>query len=446
MKIGAIGFETQFKHNDIEILTYRCSQTILEYDMLIINANNIFDEYEFVGSYQGIPSITQYDSQKLKEDVRRRQQEFEAFLESGKNIVVITPYKRKVTAYTGKQEVSGNGRNARITNIIEFKDSSIFSPTDFSTTKATGQNIEFVDKKAEEIFKKYIDCFEYYSFTDKEENKHMLAKIRGLDKYVFWYEKINNGIVLFVPDAYFSQFEKSVGSRKEKEFLRDLYTYINSISNDKKVNEIPEWLKNYNTIKENTINQKIQKIEDDIKKLLAKKKKTEEERIKLENDKRIFSASGEELEDIIKNVFIELGFNIVKSGGNEEDLVCEYNNKQFVFEIKGVDGSSSEKHTAQTLKWKTNYFINTGIDGKGVLIVNGFKDKLLEDRNNIFPKQLLKYAEHQQLCLISVTQIFNILSEYREGNLTTKEISDIIWNQNGILGDFENWNLHLVKN
>lgn len=446
MKIGTIGFSTQFNHKDIENLKYCGSNTILEYDMIIINVNNIYKEYSFLGSFQGIPTISQSDSQKLKEDIKRRKKEFEAFLNSGKNIVVITPYKEKVTIYTGRQEISGKGKSARVTNIVEIQDSSVFSPTDFSTIKASGQKIEFIDKNAEEVFNKYADCFKYYSFMDKSDNRKFLAKIPNLEEYVFWYEKVNNGIVMFMPDVNFFNLEKTVASRKEKDFYRDLYVYINKISNDKKVTEIPEWLKSYCTAEENTVNEKIQKIEDDIKKFLKKRKKALEEKNKLEDDKRIFSATGDELEDIVKNIFTELGFNIIKYGGNEEDLVCEYNNKQFVIEIKGVDGSASEKHTAQTLKWKTNYFINTGIDGKGVLIVNGFKDKALELRNNIFPKQLLKYAEHQQLCLISVTQIFNILNEYREKKITTQEISDIIWNQIGILDCFDDWNLHLIKN
>ena len=43
MKIGAIGFYTNFNHNNIENIKYSSEQTILEYDMLIINVNNIYD-------------------------------------------------------------------------------------------------------------------------------------------------------------------------------------------------------------------------------------------------------------------------------------------------------------------------------------------------------------------------------------------------------------------
>ena len=36
-----------------------------------------------------------------------------------------------------------------------------------------------------------------------------------------------------------------------------------------------------------------------------------------------------------------------------------------------------------------SFHANTNIDGKGVLIINGFKNKELKSRNNIFPKQYI---------------------------------------------------------
>ena len=72
--------------------------------------------------------------------------------------------------------------------------------------------------------------------------------------------------------------------------------------------------------------------------------------------------------------------------------------------------------------------------------------KELKSRNNIFPKQILKYAEHQNLCLLSTIQLFNILSKFREGGITTKEIADKLFNQQGISEDFNEWNLYFFEN
>lgn len=444
MKIGAIGFYTNFNHNNIENIKYSSEQTILEYDMLIINVNNIYEEYEIVGNYQGIPSLTHQSSRYIRDDIDRRKKEYEAYLNSGRSIIVITPYSDKRTIYTGKQEISGTGRSARITNIVDFIDTEKFSPMGFNTIRATGENIEFINKNAKEVFNKYIDCFEYNSFTDKEHVQNPIAKITGTDEIVFWYENINNGIVMFMPDVYFSQYEKQNGSKKEKNFLEDIYEFIQNI-NKKSMQDIPKWLSSYETSEEKELNKKINKIDNDIKKLTTQKEKLENKKSDIDYIKRLFTASGEELEDIVKKIFEMLGFNIVKSGGNEEDLVCELNGKYFILEIKGVDGTATEKHTAQTLKWRTNYFINTSIEGKGVLVINGFKNKELNSRNNIFPNQILKYAKYQNLCLLSTVQLFNIFEKFKEGKITVEEVADNILNQNGIYEDLKEWDLYIDK-
>lgn len=375
--------------------------------MLIINVNNIYEEYEIVGNYQGIPSLTHQSSRNIRDDIDRRKKEYEAYLNSGRSIIVITPLE-------------------------------------FNTIRATGENIEFINKNAKEVFNKYIDCFEYNSFTDKEHVQNPIAKITGTDEIVFWYENINNGIVMFMPDVYFSQYEKQNGSKKEKNFLEDIYEFIQNI-NKKSMQDIPKWLSSYETSEEKELNKKINKIDNDIKKLTTQKEKLENKKSDIDYIKRLFTASGEELEDIVKKIFEMLGFNIVKSGGNEEDLVCELNGKYFILEIKGVDGTATEKHTAQTLKWRTNYFINTSIEGKGVLVINGFKNKELNSRNNIFPNQILKYAKYQNLCLLSTVQLFNIFEKFKEGKITVEEVADNILNQNGIYEDLKEWDLYIDK-
>ena len=78
--------------------------------------------------------------------------------------------------------------------------------------------------------------------------------------------------------------------------------------------DIPEWFSSYETSEEKELNKKINKIDNDIKKLTTQKEKLENKKSDIDYIKRLFTASGEELEDIVKNIFKMLGFNIVKSG------------------------------------------------------------------------------------------------------------------------------------
>ena len=155
-------------------------------------------------------------------------------------------------------------------NIIIFKNVENISDGEDVRTTNIKLNVSITfsscKNKIELLENKYIDCFEYNSFTDKEHVQNPIAKITGTDEIVFWYENINNGIVMFMPDVYFSQYEKPNGSKKEKNFLEDTYEFIQNI-NKKSMQDIPKWLSSYETSEEKELNKKINKIDNDIKKM-----------------------------------------------------------------------------------------------------------------------------------------------------------------------------------
>lgn len=185
MKIGAIGFYTNFNHNNIENIKYSNEQTILEYDMLIINVNNIYEEYEMVGNYQGIPSLTHQSSRNIRGDIDRRKKEFEAYLNSGRFIIVITPYSDKRTIYTGKQEVSGTGRSARITNIVDFIDTEKFSPVGFNTIEQQERISNLSIKMQKKYLINILIVLNIIVLQIKNMYKILLRKLQELMKLFF---------------------------------------------------------------------------------------------------------------------------------------------------------------------------------------------------------------------------------------------------------------------
>ena len=129
--------------------------------------------------------------------------------------------------------------------------------------------------------------------------------------------------------------------------------------------------------------------------LLQKSIEVKEEKLrKTQEEKIIFTGSGTSLEKTVVAELKQMGFNILKydESSKDEDIIISYNDKVAIVEVKGVDGSATEKHTSQTVKWKSMYHIEHDILPKGFLIVNAFKDKELENRKNTFPNQMLKYA------------------------------------------------------
>lgn len=209
---------------------------------------------------------------------------------------------------------------------------------------------------------------------------------------------------------------------------------------------MPAWIDCYNTEEEKKVKKELKDSEDKIKKLNNKIEKINKEITYMNEEKRIFIESGEKLENIVRDIFKKIGYKIIKFGGNEEDLVISDDTNTFVFEIKGLDGSAAEKNSAQAVKWTTNYFIDTGIKAKSVLIVNAYKNMELKERKEAFPNQMLKYSEYQQICLMDSVQLYNIYNKFLNKEISKEDISKKILSTNGIINEFNDWRIFLEKN
>lgn len=70
-------------------------------------------------------------------------------------------------------------------------------------------------------------------------------------------------------------------------------------------------------------------------------------------------------------------------------------------------------HAAQLMKWVTTYHSEYGVEPKGILIINAFRDKPLKDRiEKVFPVQMLGYSERMQLCLLTTTQLLAMYLDF----------------------------------
>ena len=161
----------------------------------------------------------------------------------------------------------------------------------------------------------------------------------------------------------------------------------------------------------------------------------------------MFTGTGTQLEMNSVEQFKDIGFSIIKYDPDsvDEDIVIKFNEKIADVEVKGISGSATEKHTSQIVKWKSEYHIENDIMPKGILLVNAFNDKELECRQEYFPNQMLKYATHQEICLLTTLQLYNI-RKYLEKYPDEKEkIIDEIFNTDGLYKKFAEWNLNITK-
>ena len=59
---------------------------------------------------------------------------------------------------------------------------------------------------------------------------------------------------------------------------------------------------------------------------------------------------------------------------------------------------------------------------------------------------MLKYAEHEEICLLSSVQLYNIYNKFLENEISKEEITEDMKNTNGIYAKYKDWNMFLENN
>lgn len=445
MEFGLLGYYGSYNHNNMHIIDFNDKRTLLEYDVLIIDLKRLFSCYESYEVFNGKRLLNQRDSNKIIEDIQKRKEEINEFLESGKTIIVVSTNEEYVYAYTGKYDVSGTGKNARKTNIVTDVHPKSIIPFKVKDLDLTGNKIKFCNKMIEDHLKKYSKYIEYNTIYSDIEKTNQIMNVENSKKTVCYYERVGNGLIVFAPNIVFDTSEKKLFSKIERDYFLELANIKKYIISDKE--ELPEYASEYYLPSERETINSIELANDKINKLKESIKKDKLKLDAIQQKKVLFTGTGKSLEKNVVEMLKVIGFNIIKYNDDsvDEDIVFEYKDKLFISEVKGVSGSATEKHTAQTVKWKTEYYIENDIMPKGVLIVNAFNNKKLEDRQEYFPNQMLKYAEHQEICLITTIQIYNIMCFIEQNPLEVDSIIQEIFDCNGIFTNFNEWNNYISK-
>ena len=197
---------------------------------------------------------------------------------------------------------------------------------------------------------------------------------------------------------------------------------------------IPNWVDNYILKGENEIHSNLTSLN---KKLLETQQAIEKNKKSVatfKNLKALFSTNGDVLESVVQLVLKGFGFEIEIPDNNRDDLIIKMDNKVGVVEVKGLGKSAAERNAAQLQKWVSNYHFENEFNPKGILIVNTFKNKFIEERTgDDFPHQMLPYAKQMKLCLITGIQLLYMYLDFQSGELNKEEIKSLLFNTTGVL-------------
>jgi hypothetical protein len=348
--------------------------TLLEYDALLINLSAIAQN-----SHEH--NITEFDN--------RKRELIEFISIKGMPIIYLAPE-------IDEMQVVVNRSYSRMPV------SELFPIPVFQTEEERGKEIKIASNNPLSVFlEKYKSHFGYSRFY-KRYNGTPIAFTPFTNKVLAFYSE--NAVLL--PQI------RSLPTQHEGEFLSSLLDSVKKLRFDPKAIPLPKWTESYFLPGEYEIKQKVIQLNEQIEKLKIEVEKSKSEMETIVEKKRLLTATGDELEMKVEEIFVALGFEILQADKNRDDLIVKYDENIAVVEIKGVNNSAGEKNAAQLEKWRAIYFEVHGVNPKGILLVNTYRETPLAERNQPdFPEQMLRYTVGREHCLITTVQLLALYYE-----------------------------------
>ena len=183
----------------------------------------------------------------------------------------------------------------------------------------------------------------------------------------------------------------------------------------------PGWIDTVSVPHVPTVEEKIQTREKKIDLLSKEIDELNDERNSLNSILRLLYASGNELEEIVRFCFEELGAEVTPAKYGQEEYVLRYKGKEYLVEVKGVSKSISLTHQRQLYDYMTKFEDDTNQACKGILFGNAWRTIHPNERNTThkpeFPDNVVNRAKAIGRCFGFQHQIFRSLLSVHEGQI-----------------------------
>ena len=427
MKIIEIG--NLFLPDYVPQAAYFSDYYFLDADVIFISANALKLELDQIladNDLSGRRHLKKEDFAEIQKKISERTAQLQQYTENGGNLFV-----QMESDWILKFTVEGD--DGKVVEVpFDFFEFVLLNREDFAMQVMRGDNLIFPEADFESYFQAW-DCSYEFSFT--RYTGSAIAKVKNTHQVVSVAVPKGKGLVVLLPKLGISgedygEFEGSV-------YRAMLSTVIltNDLSERVRVPqelELPKWC-------EVLLIGDEKKELNGLDKLLDEKSQIEEaiaqQQAKLKQYKQLkqlLTESGKALEAMVEFVFLELGFNVLPSGHNRDDLIVESSGLVAVIEVKGVKGSAGEGHAAQLMKWVSTYHIENGSEPKGILIINGFRGKRLNERTErVFPDQMLPYCRRMGLCLMTTAQLLSLYLDFKGGSIGLADIESRLFDTIG---------------
>jgi hypothetical protein len=410
-------------------LTFHSNYSFADSDIILFRPE--FDEYSYsldypTSRFHGKPKYSPDSSFEIKEDTERWKNELTNAFNVGKTIIILLSERSEFYIHTGRKEVSGTGRNQKVTNIVELYSNYRFLPfNEINIIHSVGSSVYCKDKRFENFFNAFKDNLVAENYVEAHEKLVAFCTKKGERTLGCVFKGKNEGILVLLPNIVPLKGEYKREPKNQRKWTKEAITFGNKLrfylldldktlrqTNDETI--APDWIAKEQYELENS-RKTSHLIEDNLTKIkkLEAENDTLRQVIKEENKlKGLLFETGKPLENSVIRGLKILGY----SAENYEDVNIELDQviispegQRFIGECEGKDNKDIDVSKFRQLLDNLNEdFQREEITEKAFGLLFGNPQRLIEpvERTLDFTAKCKSGAKRENIGLIRTTDLY----------------------------------------
>lgn len=424
-KILSIGFDIPGS-SDI-CLPFASNRSLLDADIALFNPT--LRDFHSSTHFQGKRRISDNDSPSAVEHCRRWRQELVEFLKEGKTAVVFLAALEEVVVHLGQKNVSGTGRNQKVTHIVEPLNSYASLPFDLGTiVPKGGSEIRVVgDLKALTPYWLAFGSESPYKLYMKQPKGTTILTAKSPDAVVGLLIKVGKGSAVLVPPLEYDE-EAFTGKDKKgmeiwnskavqfgERYISALVELDRALRADADITPAPAWVRGteFSVPEELALEAKVLEVNARIEELRAERDSISEKAAQVGALKDLLYEGGKPLERAVLRALKAMGFVAMpfQEDGSEFDAVFSAPEGRFIGEVEGKNDKAVSVEKLDQLERNIREDFarqESGTYANGVLFGNAYRLREPSDRAKYFTQKCESAAARGKVALVRTPDLFAI--------------------------------------
>lgn len=407
--------------HSVERVAFSSTRHFVDYDIVIWDPVKSLNNY--IPEYPAISEMNRSVTSRFLADKKRHFGEIETMIEQGKLVVILVPLAWNFDIYRTSSSVQQ-------TNVTDHL------PVKCKTQALQGDTVE-IRTESNEI-KTFAEAIQhliaYTSYLTETEGTLFLYTTANQPVASLISKKA--GHFLLQPHI---DTKGNYGSNSVRRYIDAVVEFAEALEGTQAPISLPDWADGYEIPNETETKGRLEmlnKQKNEIGNQIAEEVVSLK---KLQDLKFLFAGgTGDHLVSLTIEALNELGIEAKEGPKNRDDLILSYDKTHGVSEVKGKTKSAAEEDAAQLQKWVSGYHEQHKVEPKGILIINHYRDTPLSERTEeAFPDQMLDYSNRMRMCLITSTQLLQLVLFVRDNPEQKKEVAQSIFETIGRYAAFE---------